>query len=326
MAHGDLRRLLLHELHGLDDRLRRAALPVQRRAAAVGDRLDLPDGDRVGVRHRLAARAVAGPSVPAGAGAAALHAQGVPAARAVPAASSGYGRTGELLGAVRSTRSGGGSWCSTPTRTASTRSSSAAYHADVPGLVADARDPGHLGVAGIGQPALRGGARADQRRRGEPGGHHDGGPAAPRPAGDRADRVTGDRRADARLRHPDRRQSVRPVRRPPADRAARPGHLPADDVAGERPGRRRCRPAAARPPTGRWVVCGYGRFGRRAHRGPARRGTRGRPSSTRPPTLPRTRASIDRATGSSRRCWSRPGWRTRSGSSPARTTTPPTCR
>ena len=28
----------------------------------------------------------------------------------------------------------------------------AAYHADVPGLVADARDPGHLGVAGIGNP------------------------------------------------------------------------------------------------------------------------------------------------------------------------------
>ena len=29
----------------------------------------------------------------------------------------------------------------------------AAYHADVPGLVADARDPGHLGVAGLGHPS-----------------------------------------------------------------------------------------------------------------------------------------------------------------------------
>ena len=30
------------------------------------------------------------------------------------------------------------------------------YHADVPGLVADARDPGHLGIAGLGHPSCEG--------------------------------------------------------------------------------------------------------------------------------------------------------------------------
>ena len=61
---------------------------------------------------------------------------------------------------------------------------------------------------------------------------------------------------------PSRGQPVRPVRRPPAAGAARAGVLPAADLAGERAGRRAARAAARRRRTGRWVVCGYGRFGR----------------------------------------------------------------
>ena len=85
VAHGLLRRLLLHELHGDDDRLRRDPVPVHLQPADVGDDLDLPDGHRLGVRDRLAAGAAAGPRLPPGAGAAALQPQGRPAARAVPA-------------------------------------------------------------------------------------------------------------------------------------------------------------------------------------------------------------------------------------------------
>jgi voltage-gated potassium channel len=63
----------------------------------------------------------------------------------------GYGRTGELLG---------GAFDALGKRfvvldAAEDRIEAlelAAYHADVPGLVADARDPGHLGVAGLGNP------------------------------------------------------------------------------------------------------------------------------------------------------------------------------
>ena len=72
---------------------------------------------------------------------------------------------------------------------------------------------------------------------------------------------------------PSHRQPVRPVRRPPAARAAGPGVLPADDLAGERAGRRAAgpRPAAAQRPLGGLRL----RAARpRADRGPARRGPR----------------------------------------------------
>ena len=117
-------------------------------AAALGDVLDLPHGDRLGVRDRLAAGAAAGPRVPQRARAAALHPQGGPAAGAVPAASPATARPASCS-AARSTRSAAGSSSSTSTRTASSRSTSSPYHADVPGLVADARDPDHLVVAGL---------------------------------------------------------------------------------------------------------------------------------------------------------------------------------
>jgi voltage-gated potassium channel len=63
----------------------------------------------------------------------------------------GYGRTGELLG---------GAFDALGKRFVVLDADEdriealelAAYHADVPGLVADARDPGHLGVAGLGNP------------------------------------------------------------------------------------------------------------------------------------------------------------------------------
>jgi voltage-gated potassium channel len=63
----------------------------------------------------------------------------------------GYGRTGELLG---------GAFDALGKRFVVLDADEdriealelAGYHADVPGLVADARDPGHLGVAGLGNP------------------------------------------------------------------------------------------------------------------------------------------------------------------------------
>ena len=85
-------------------------------------------------------------------------------------------------------------------------------------------------------PVLRRRAGADQRRRDQPRGHHGGGAAASGPAGHRPDRLAADRRADARLRHADRGQPVRPVRRPPAARAERARVLPAAHLAGGGPG------------------------------------------------------------------------------------------
>ena len=158
----------------------------------------------------------------------------------------GYGRTGELLGPlVRRAR--------TAVRRPGPRSPSGStawswtrYHADVPGLAADARDPGHLAVAGLGHSSLRGGRGPHRRRGGQPRHRHGGGAAAPRPAGDRAGHVADDRRAHAGVRQPEHGQPVRPVRRPPAPRPAGAGVLPAADLAGERPGRRAARRAARR--------------------------------------------------------------------------------
>ena len=123
-----------------------------------------------------------------------------------------------------------------------------AYHADIPGLVGDVRNPHHLGGRRPGPPVLRRGAGVDQRRRGQPGGHHGGGAAAPGAAGDRPHRLAGDRRPDGGLRNAVGGQPVRPVRRPPAAGAAGAGVLPAVDLAGERPGRGAAASAASRRP------------------------------------------------------------------------------
>ena len=100
----------------------------------------------------------------------------------------GYGRTGELLGhVVRRAR-------------AAVRRHRQLRRADRrpgAGLLPRRRarpgrrrraTPATSAIAGLGHPVLRGRARADRRRRGEPRGHHDRGPAAARRAGDRPDR------------------------------------------------------------------------------------------------------------------------------------------
>ena len=94
---------------------------------------------------------------------------------------------------------------------------------------------------------VRGGRRADRRRRGEPVRRHVGRAAAPRRPGDRACHLPGDGRPDARLRHAQRGQSVRRLRRPPPARTADAGRLPAAHLAGERTGGRPARPAGCRP-------------------------------------------------------------------------------
>ena len=70
---------------------------VHLRPADVGDHLDLPDGDRLGLRDRVAAGAGAGSQLPPGAGAAALHAARSGGSREPFVLIAGYGQTGELL-------------------------------------------------------------------------------------------------------------------------------------------------------------------------------------------------------------------------------------
>jgi Trk K+ transport system NAD-binding subunit len=147
------------------------------------------------------------------------------------------------------------------------------YHGDVPGLAADARDPGHLGVAGLDhtcceavvaltdddeanlavvmttallRPDLPVIARAYHPRHGRP---------------------------HAGLRLAERGQPVRPVRRPRAAGAAGAGVLPAADLAGER--------SWGRPAPAGLTAAGRSLGGVRlrparpgADRGPARRGHR----------------------------------------------------
>ena len=223
--------------------------PFTAGAAAVGHLLDLPDGDRLGVRHRLAADPAAGPGVPAGPGPAAVHPQGPAPARAVPAAR----RLRPDRGAARprtSTRSASSSSSSTSRSDRIDALDLGAYHADIPGLVADAANPHHLAVAGLDHPYCAGRAGADQRRRGQPRRHHDRRAAAARAAGHRPDRLAADRRPDAGLRHPDGGQPVRPVRRPPAAGAPGARVLPAADLAGGGSRAPSCPTAASRRPTG----------------------------------------------------------------------------
>ncbi len=172
---------------------------------------------------------------------------------------------------------------------------------------------------------LRGRAGADRRRRGQPRGHDGGRAAAPRPAGDRPHRRR--RRSRDRMQAfgtPTRGQPVRPVRRPPAAGPAGAGVLPAADLAGERARARSCRPRGRRRPHGRWVVCGYGRFGRELTADLRAEGlevTVIEPTRRSPTTTAVVRGRLRaRRDGPGRRS------ARRSASSPAPTTTPPTCR
>ena len=171
MADGVLRRLLLHELHRQHDRLRRAAVPVQRRAAAVGDVLDLPHGHRLGVRDRLAARAAAttarsGRDRDCSASPARWRRLREPFLLIA-----GYGKTGELLGRAFDGLDRRFVVVDEDARTASTRWTLDPYFADVPGLVADAGNPDHLVAAGLNHACCEGVLALTERRRGQPRGH-----------------------------------------------------------------------------------------------------------------------------------------------------------
>ncbi len=120
--------------------------------------------------------------------------------------------------------------------------------------------PAHLRSRGSPTP-LRRGDRADQRRRGQPGGGDDRRAAAPGAAGDRAHGLAG--------RWPSGcGPSARPTVVNPFDRfgdhlriALRaPASYQLIDLAHQRA--RRTLPRRREPPRGRWVICGYGRFGR----------------------------------------------------------------
>ena len=206
--------------------------------------------DRLGVRDRLAARAGAGAQLPPGAGAAALH-----AARSSGCASRSCSSpaTGDRRAArpARSTRWAAGSSSSTATATGSTTSTWTRYHADVPGLVADAGEPGHLAVAGLDHPALRGRARPDRGRRGEPRRRPDRRAAPPRGAGDHPGGLHGARPSACSA-------FGTPTVVNPFDRfgdhlriALRaPASYQLHDLAGERARAPRCRRAAPPPRTG----------------------------------------------------------------------------
>ena len=127
-----------------------------------------------------------------------------------------------------------------------------AYHADMPGLVADAANPHHLSVAGLDHPFCTGVLALTNDD--ETNLAVTMTAALLRPDLPVVARTVSaaDRGADARLRDAVGGQPVRPVRRPPAARAERAGVLPAADLARGRAGRRaaEARPSADRRPVG----------------------------------------------------------------------------
>ena len=154
----------------------------------------------------------------------------------------GYGQTGELLGPL-ARRAGPpvrGDRPATARRIDDLYLDS--YHADVPGLVGDARDPRPPGASrASATPSARACSRSPTTTRRTS--RSTQAAALLRPDLPVIARTVSPamRGRMQRVRHPDRGQPVRPVRRPPAPRPARAGVLPAADLAGERAGR----PAAA---------------------------------------------------------------------------------
>ena len=209
----------------------------------------------------------------------------------------GYGRTGELLG--RSFDAMGRRFVVIDGNEDRIDALDlASYHADVPGLVADARNPGHLGVAGLANPqceAVLALTNDDEANLAVTMTAALLRPELPVIARTISQSIGERMRA---FGSPDRGRPVRPVRRPPAHRAARPGHLPADDVAGERAGGAA---AAAGQPAGRGPLGDVRlRPVRPApHRGPAGRGPGG--DHRRAEADPGDRGAWWSATGSSPR-------------------------
>ena len=147
------------------------------------------------------------------------------------------------------------------------------YHADVPGLAADVRDPGHLGVAGLGHASCE--AVVALTDDDEANLSVVMSAALLRPDVPVIARATSRAMAD-RMRAFGTPSVVNPfdvLRRPPPARPADAGRLPAADLAGERAGRRAPVPRLTAPqrPVGRLRVRAA-RPG--ADRGPARRGPR----------------------------------------------------
>ena len=199
-----------------------------------------------------------------------------------------------------------------------------AYHADIPGLAADAANPHHLSAAGLDHPFCTGVlalTNDDETNLAVTMTAALLRPELPVVARTISAR---DRGTDARLRHADGGQPVRPLRRAPAARAERAGVLPAAHLARGRAGRRAAgaRPSAHPRSLGdvrlRPVRSG-------GHRGPARAGPRGHDHRTRRAWPAGTRGDHRRRVrpgcpGSGRTSRARSGWW------PAPTTTRPTCR
>ena len=173
----------------------------------------------------------------------------------------GYGRTGELLG--RSFDALGRRFVVLDGNDERIDALDlASYHADVPGLVADARNPGHLGVAGLANPQCEAVLALTNDDEANLAVDHDRGAAAPGAAGDRPHHLAG--RSRERMR-----AFGSPTVVDPFDRFG--DHLrialraPAtyqlmmwleSGPGAELP------PRGSPPAEGRWVMCGYGRFGR----------------------------------------------------------------
>ena len=124
-------------------------------AAALGHLLDLPLGGRLGVRDRLDADAAPGPVVPAGAGAAAVHRARW---RGCASRSCWWSATAAPASCSPrpSTRSDSSSWSSTSRPTGSTLSIWGPTTRTSPGLAADAANPHHLSAAGLDHPFCTG--------------------------------------------------------------------------------------------------------------------------------------------------------------------------
>ena len=117
---------------------------------------DLPDGDRLGVRHRLAAHAAAGRAFRQALALQQFTPQGQPAARAVPARSPGYGQTGAAARRRRFDELGRRLVVIDQRPSAIDALDLGAYRADVPGLVADVRNPHDLRRRRADAPAVQG--------------------------------------------------------------------------------------------------------------------------------------------------------------------------
>jgi len=197
------------------------------------------------------------------------------------------------------------------------------YRGDVPGLAADARDPGHLAVAGLGHACCEAVVALTDDE--EANLAVVMAAALLRPELPVIARVTSHAIAE-RMQAFGNPSTVNPFDRfgdhlRLALRAPSSYQLMTWLESG--PGAEL--PSRGDPPrSGRWIVCGYGRLGREVTMDLRAEGWTS-PSSR--PTRPTWRTpTCSWATVPIRGSWRRPTWIARSGWSPARTTTRPTCR